>query len=60
MPHFQDKLCRAGDKDCWDEGVPLDGVDWRGVGGVGHEILGGVLGGRQVNLPLLCTHLDTS
>ena len=49
MPDLQDKLSCTGDKDVWDEGVPLDVVDRGGVGQVGSEVLGRVLGRRQVN-----------
>ena len=49
MPDLEDKLSCTGDKDVWDKGVPLDVVDWGGVGKVGPEVLGGILGRSQVN-----------
>ena len=49
MPDLEDKLSCACDKDVWNERVPLDVVDRGGVGQVGPEVLGGVLGRRQVN-----------
>lgn len=49
MPDLEDELGCTCDKNTWDKGVPLDVVDGGGVGRVGPEVLGGVLGGRKVD-----------
>ena len=58
IPDLDDPLRGAGDEDVGDEGVPLDVVDGRVVGGVGVEVAGGVLGGAEVDHPLIRAHQE--
>ena len=58
MPDLDDELEGAGDEEVRAEGVPLDAVDGRGVGGVGHEVLGAVLLRGEDHRALLRTHQE--
>ena len=56
VPDFDGPLGGAGEEHRGDEVVPLDVVDGRGVGAVAGQVGGGVLGGHQVDVALVCAH----
>ena len=55
-PDLDNKLWGTRDEDVREEGAPLDAVDHRVVRLVAPDVLAGVLGGAEVNHPLLRPH----
>ena len=53
VPEVDSLLRGAGEEQAGVEGVPHDSINWGDVGSVGHQVGGRVLGGHEVDVPLL-------
>ena len=53
VPEVDSLFRGAGEEQAGVEGVPHDSINWGDVGSVGHQVGGRVLGGHEVDVPLL-------